>query len=104
MTRQELIQAISRRTRLTPQQADSALAALIDSISGALAKGEDVTLIGFGRFEARVQPPHPGRNPRTGEPIAVGATARVRFHQGASLARRIEPLLAKYAADASAAA
>ena len=52
------------------------------SIVETLADGEDVTVAGFGRFYRRNRPAREGRNPRTGECIAVGPSAGVSFKAG----------------------
>lgn len=50
-----------------------------------LAQGEDVKISGFGNFQLRAKSPRPGRNPRTGEPIAIEARRVVTFHASQKL-------------------
>ena len=67
----------------------SAAAAALDSVLGeitrAVAAGERVTLTGFGTFERVERPARTGRNPRTGEPLELAASATPKFHPGAAL-------------------
>lgn len=46
-------------------------------IAEALARGEDVSVLGFGRFSRKDRPARQGGNPRTGERVAMGASASV---------------------------
>ncbi len=55
------------------------------SIADALARGEDVTVTGFGRFARNDRSAREGRNPRTGERIAIGPSASVSFKAGETL-------------------
>ena len=55
------------------------------SIADALARGEDVTVTGFGRFPRNDRSAREGRNPHTGERIAIGPSASVSFKAGETL-------------------
>ena len=55
------------------------------STAEALACGGDVTIAGFGRFARTERPAREGRNPRTGERIAIGASSGVSFKAGKAL-------------------
>jgi DNA-binding protein HU-beta len=59
--------------------------ALIDTIAAALKRGEPVQLTGLGSFSVVESRPRTGRNPRTGQPIAIPARRRVRFKPSKSL-------------------
>ena len=54
-------------------------------IAEALARGDDVTIAGFGRFVRTERPARDGRNPRTGERIAIGSSSGVSFKAGKAL-------------------
>ena len=54
-------------------------------ISDALASGKDVAAAGFGTFSARDRPAREGRNPRTGETIAIAASTAPAFKAGSKL-------------------
>ncbi len=58
---------------------------MFDAIAEALARGEDISIVGFGRFSRKDRPAREGRNPRTGERIAIGPSAGVSFKAGKPL-------------------
>ena len=70
---------------MTKQAADAAVCAVFASIAEALAHGEDITVVGFGRFSRKSRPAREGRNPRTGEPVVIGPSAAVFFKAGKAL-------------------
>ncbi len=74
MNRKELIDALSDRTGTSKADADRAIGGVIDIISGALKKGDSVTLVGFGTFEVRKRAARTGRNPATGETLKIKVT------------------------------
>ena len=67
MNKAELIEAIASKTELTKTDVDKVVSSLIDVITDALAKGDKVSLKGFGNFEVRQREARVGRNPKTGE-------------------------------------
>ncbi len=81
----DLIEAVASRSGLTKADAGRAVEAMIDSISGALAKGEKVTVTGFGTFEVRQRAARMGRNPQTGAPLHIAATKTPAFKSGKGL-------------------
>jgi DNA-binding protein HU-beta len=85
MNRQELIEALSKKTDSSKAEADRTIAAIIDILSGALKKGDNVALVGFGTFEVRKRGARAGRNPATGEAIKIKAAKVPAFRAGATL-------------------
>ncbi len=85
MNRKELIDALSDKTGSSKAEADRTLGALLDIVSGALKKGDSVTLVGFGTFEVRKRAARTGRNPATGETIKIKASKVPAFKAGAAL-------------------
>jgi DNA-binding protein HU-beta len=67
------------------RQAQAALNSLLESIEQALMRGEAVTLSGFGTFKVSERKARTGRNPRTGEAIAIKAKRSPRFVPGKAL-------------------
>ena len=67
MNKTELVEAIASSTELTKTDVDKVVTALVDVVTDALAKGDKVSLKGFGNFEVRTRSERTGRNPRTGE-------------------------------------
>ena len=85
MNKQELISAIAQNAEITKADAGKALAATIDAITKAMAKGDKVQLVGFGTFEVRERAARTGKNPRTGEAIKIAASKVPAFKAGKAL-------------------
>lgn len=90
MTRSELIEELARRNpHLLQRDVEAIVSTVFEEITAALARGERVELRGFGAFTAKTRRPRLGRNPRTGEPVAVGAKRLPFFKAGKDLRERI---------------
>ena len=74
MNKSELIDAIAARTELSKVASGKALDAVIETIVEAVAKGDGVSLVGFGSFKAAARAAREGKNPKTGEKIKIAAT------------------------------
>lgn len=74
MNKAELIAAVAEKAGLTKKDADKAVAAVFATITEELAKGEKVTVFGFGNFEVRERAARTGLNPRTKETIKIAAS------------------------------
>ena len=85
MNKAELIQAVAAKAEVDKKTADKAVAAVIESITAALAAGEKVQLIGFGSFEVRARAEKQARNPRTGEVVTAPACNVPAFKAGQAL-------------------
>lgn len=83
MNKSELVAAIAEKG-LSKKDADKAVAALIETITETLQKGEKIQLVGFGTFEVRERPARKGRNPLTKETIEIPASKVPAFKAGAS--------------------
>ena len=70
------------KANLNKKETDACLSATIDTIMEAVAGGEKVTLVGFGSFEPRERQAREGRNPQTGETIAIAARTVPAFSAG----------------------
>lgn len=90
MTKAELIDKIAATAAITKADAAKSLDATIDSIKGALKKGQKVTLVGFGTFSVSKRKARKGRNPRTGEEIKIPATKVPKFTAGKSLKEAVK--------------
>ncbi|MFZ3138351.1 MAG: HU family DNA-binding protein [Thermodesulfovibrionales bacterium] len=82
MTKEELIEKVASGAGLSKADASRALGAFIGSITSALKKGQTVTLVGFGTFKVSKRKARKGRNPRTGETIAIKAAKVPKFTAG----------------------
>ena len=90
MIRSELVQKLcSDFPDLTQREVENVVAALFDSITDQLAKGGRVELRGFGAFSTRQRDARTGRNPRTGEPVAIPASKAVKFSVGADFKKKV---------------
>ncbi|MGD9680770.1 MAG: HU family DNA-binding protein [Candidatus Obscuribacterales bacterium] len=85
MNRAELITEIADLTGQPKTQVSATLSAMLHSITGAVAKGEKVTLVGFGTFERRTRQARTGRNPRTLAPLRIPASKVPAFRAGQEL-------------------
>jgi len=85
MTKAELADALFERLGLNKREAKDMVDAFFDEIRQALERGESVKLSGFGNFQLRDKPQRPGRNPKTGEEIAITARRVVTFHASQKL-------------------
>ena len=86
MNKAELTTAIAESVDLSKASAEKALNGMMDSISGALAKGDSVTLVGFGTFSVSKRAARTGRNPQTGKEIKIAAKKVAKFKAGSKLA------------------
>jgi DNA-binding protein HU-beta len=86
MTKSDFIDQLARDERLgSKKEAGDALEAVLDGISSALARGEDVNFTGFGKFHVSERGQRQGVNPRTGERITIPAGRVPKFSAGAGL-------------------
>lgn len=83
MNKSELIEATAKAADISKAAADRALSAVIESIVKAVAKGDTVTLVGFGTFKSAKRAARTGKNPKTGEPLKIAATTVPKFTAGA---------------------
>jgi DNA-binding protein HU-beta len=98
MNKSELIEALLKKTDLSKRQANDVLNALFSTsddkkktgiIAAEVAKGQKVTLTGFGTFERRARKARQGRNPQTGETIKIAAAKYPAFMAGKAFKDRV---------------
>ena len=85
MNKTELIAAVAEQAALSKKDAEKAINAVVASITGALADGDKVQLVGFSTFEVRERGARTGKNPRTGEAINIAASKVPAFKAGKAL-------------------
>ena len=85
MNKFELIAAVAEKTGLTKKDAEKAVSATLEAITAELAKGDKVSLTGFGIFEVKAREARTGRNPRTGETTQIPASKSPAFKAGKAL-------------------
>ena len=84
MNRKDLTLRLMKEAKITTVQATKALNSMIEGIKAALKRGERVTLSGFGSFEVKARNPRKGRNPKTGQEVAIPKKKRVKFNPSKS--------------------
>ena len=82
MNKSDLIAKMTERLSGDRTMAVAAVNGVLEEIEGSVARGERVSLSGFGTFDRRERAPRTGRNPRTGETIRVGASVVPVFRAG----------------------
>ena len=89
MRKGELAAAVAEQTSLTKDKATQAIEVMINTITEALERNEDVTLTGFGAFKRRHRPARKGNNPKTGAPMEIPACETVAFKPGKKLKEKV---------------
>lgn len=82
MNKSELIATVAQKTGLKNTEATKAVDTILESVIQAVAKGQEVRLVGFGSFTATKREARQGRNPRTGETLNIPATTIPKFKPG----------------------
>lgn len=85
MNKTELVDAVSKEADLTKAEAARAVDAVIQAVTDALKRGEQVSILGFGTFLVRERGPRTGRNPRTQEILEIPASKVPAFKPGKAL-------------------
>lgn len=86
MIRSDLARMLALRfPQLSPADSDAAVKLILDALSEALASGRRVEIRGFGSFQSNLRLPRTGRNPRTGERVAIPSRRVAHFKPGKAL-------------------
>ena len=85
MNKNDLVTAVATDAGLSKVDAAKAVDGVFDAISGALAAGDEVRLVGFGTFSVSARAASKGRNPRNGESIDIAASKQPKFKAGKGL-------------------
>ncbi len=83
MNKTELVEVVAKEADITKAAAEKVLSAMISAVTKTVAKGDTVTLIGFGTFKSSKRAARIGRNPQTGKELKIAATTVPRFTAGA---------------------
>ncbi|NHQ59823.1 HU family DNA-binding protein [Chlorobium sp. BLA1] len=89
MSKAELVEKIAEQANLTKVDAERAVNAFINVVTGSLKQGDDVTLVGFGTFTTGDRAERQGRNPQTGAAITIAAKKVVKFKPGKALKEEV---------------
>lgn len=90
LTKAQLAEMLYEQIGFNKRESKDIVDAFFEVISDSLVKGQDVKLSGFGNFQIRTKAPRPGRNPRTGEPVAIEARRVVTFHASPKLKEAVQ--------------
>ena len=82
MNKEELVQEVAKKAKVTQKEAVEVLNSFIETVQKSVSKGQKVTLVGFGTFEARKRAARNGRNPQTGKEIKIAAKTVPAFSAG----------------------
>ncbi len=90
MTKSELIEIIAKKQKHLPgKDVELAVKHLLEIMSDSLAGGERIEIRGFGSFSLHFRPPRLGRNPKTGEAVALSGKHVPHFKPGKDLRERV---------------
>jgi DNA-binding protein HU-beta len=89
MNKADLIDRIAAGAGISKAQAGTTIDTAVESITGALKKGDLVALIGFGTFSVSQRKARNGRNPQTGATIKIAARKVAKFTPGAELRKTV---------------
>jgi DNA-binding protein HU-beta len=82
MNKAELIEKVAKKADLTKVQSEQVIDAALEVISKAVAKGDEVKLVGFGTFSRAIRKSRTGRNPKTGSKLVIPAAKVPKFKAG----------------------
>ncbi len=85
MNKAELVDAVADAADISKAAAARSVDTVLEVITESLKNGNSVTLVGFGTFSTRRREARTGRNPRSGEPIQIGASNLAVFKAGKAL-------------------
>jgi len=83
---------VDKVSNVTKNDAKEIVELFFEEIRSTLARGEEIKISGFGNFQLRDKPQRPGRNPKTGEEVAITARRVVTFHASQKLKGMVEHL------------
>ena len=91
MTKKEFVEVYAVKGKFeTKADAERKLNLLLDLFEEVLVKGDDINFVGWGKFEVKETAARTGRNPKTGEEVAIAAKKVVKFKAGKGLADKID--------------
>ena len=86
MNKAELIEVISEKVGVSKKETEDVIDTMLDTITGKLKEGQEVTLTGFGAFSARTRKGRVGVNPRNpAEKIDIPSVTVPKFKAGKNL-------------------
>ena len=90
MTKSELIEILTQRqAHLKADDVDLAVKSLLEMMATSVAHGDRIEIRGFGSFSLHFRPPRTGRNPKTGDAVALPGKYVPHFKPGKELRERV---------------
>ena len=90
MTKSDLIEALAEnQSHLALRDVELAVKGLLESMSNSLSSGERIEIRGFGSFSLHFRPPRMGRNPKSGDAVALSGKYVPHFKPGKELRERV---------------
>jgi integration host factor subunit beta len=97
MTRSDLVEELAAKfVQLTHQDAEFAVKAILDAMNDALVRGQRIEIRGFGSFSVNHRPARMGRNPRSGESVAIPERRVPHFKPGKALREAVDQQAAEH--------
>jgi len=91
MTRSDIVEELAARfSQLTQRDAEFAVKTILDAMNDALVRGHRIEIRGFGSFSVNHRPPRMGRNPRSGESVAIPEKRVPHFKPGKALRHAVD--------------
>jgi len=90
LTKAHLADLLFEHIGLNKRESKDIIEAFFLLLTQSLVDGTDVKISGFGNFHVRTKASRPGRNPRTGEPVAIEARRVVTFHASPKLKEQVQ--------------
>ena len=101
MTRSDLVEELAARfSQLAHRDAETAVKTILDAVGEALVRGHRIEIRGFGSFSVNHRPPRMGRNPRSGESVAIPEKRVPHFKPGKALREAVDERTAELARKA----
>ena len=91
MNKSQLIEAVASDSGLSKSDSTRVIESLLDTVTRALRKGDEVTITGFGKFSVIKRAARQAVNPRTGERLQIKASKGPKFSAGAALKQAVSP-------------
>jgi len=85
VTKTELVNSMAEKAGLSKADAEKALKAFVDSVTGTLQQGDKISLVGFGTFSVGDRAARTGKNPQTGATLQIPAAKVPKFKAGKAL-------------------
>ena len=82
INKKAFVDAVAKAANVEKKVAENVINAALGVVTASVAAGEKITLTGFGTFERKMRAAREGRNPATGEPLKIPASAYPSFSAG----------------------